>query len=85
MSTNLGHHCGMMGGDGVGAEGGIGAGGEVFCLMQVLALINHGGRCYPTTTMRPYSQRRSLQQSANMLGNRLVLLKLEKSIIINVN
>ncbi len=73
-----------MRGGSEGAEGRIGAGGEVFCLMQFLALINHGGRHHPTAAMRPHSQRRSIQQSANMLGNRLVSLKLEKVINSNV-
>jgi hypothetical protein len=68
----------MMRGGGEGAEGGIGAGGEVFCSLQFLTSINHGGRRHPMAAMRPRSQRRSIQQSANMLGNRLVLLKLEK-------
>ena len=39
---------------GVGAEGRIGAGEEVFCSMQFLASINHGGRSGPTAAMRPY-------------------------------
>ncbi len=69
---------------GVGAEGGIGAGGEVFCSMQSLASIDHGGRHGPTATMRPYSRLLSIQQSTNILGNRLVSLKLEKVIINNV-
>jgi hypothetical protein len=75
VSADSGHHGGMMRGSGVGAEGGIGAGGEVFCLMRFLASIDHGGHRHPTTTMRPHSQRRSIQQSANILGNRLVSLK----------
>ena len=74
-----------MHGGGVGAEGGIGVGGEVFCLMPFLASIDHGGRHRPTATMRPHSRCRSIQQSANMLGNRLVSLKLENSIIISNN
>jgi hypothetical protein len=73
-----------MHGGGVGAEGGIGAGGEVFCSMQFLASINHGGRRCSTAAMRPHSWRRSIQQSANMLGNRFVSLKLEKVINSNV-
>jgi hypothetical protein len=83
-SANLGHHGGMMRGGGVGAEGEIGAGGDVFCSMHFLASINHGGRHHPTAAMRPHSQRRSIQQLANMLGNRLVLLKLGKVINGNV-
>jgi hypothetical protein len=59
----------MMRSGGVGTEGGIRAGGEVFCLMQFLTLINHGSRRCPTAATRPHSQRRSIQQSANMLGN----------------
>jgi len=70
---------------GVGAEGKIGSGGEVFCSMRFLASIDHGGRRPPTATTRPHSRRGSIQQSANMLGNRLVLLKLENSIIISNN
>jgi hypothetical protein len=71
--------------DGIGTEGGIGVGGEVFCSMQFLASIDHGGRRRPTATTRPQSRRRSIQQSANMLGNRLVSLKLKNSIIISNN
>jgi hypothetical protein len=63
-----------MRGGGVGAEGGIGAGGEVFCLMQFLASFDQGGHRRPTAAMRPCSRHRSIQQSANMLGNRLVSL-----------
>ena len=68
---------------GVGTEGRIGAGGgEVFCSMRFLAWIDHGGRRRPTASTRPHSQDGSIQQSANMLGNRLVLLEIENSIII---
>ena len=69
---------------GVGTEGGIGAGGEVFCFMRFLASIDHGSRSGPTAAMRPYSRLLSVQQSTNILGNRLVTLKLEKVIINNV-
>jgi hypothetical protein len=69
----------MMRGGGGGAEGGIGAwGGEVFCSMRLLASTNHGSCRHSMAAMRPHSRRRRIQQSANMLGNRLVLLKLEK-------
>ena len=71
---------------GVGAEGGIGAGGEVFFSMQFLALINHGGRRGPSTAaMRPYSRLLSIQKSTNILANRNTSLKLEKVIITNNN
>jgi hypothetical protein len=39
----------------------IGAGGEVFCSMQFLASIDHGGCRRPTAAMRPYSQRGIIQ------------------------
>jgi hypothetical protein len=42
-----------MRGGGGGAEGGMGEGGEVFCSMRFLALINHGGRGRPTAAMKP--------------------------------
>jgi hypothetical protein len=77
------HHGGMMHSSGVCTEGGIRAGGEVFCSMQFLVSINHGGPCRPTATTGPHSRRESIQQSADMLGNRLVSLKLEKVIINN--
>ena len=74
----------MMHVGGVGTEGGIGAGGEVFCSMRFLASIDYGGRRGPTATMRPDSRLLSIQQSTYILGNRLVSLKLEKVIINNV-
>ena len=60
----------MMRGGGVGAEVGIGSGGEVFCSIRFLASIDHGGLRRPTATTGP--------KSADMLGNRLVSLELEK-------
>jgi hypothetical protein len=76
----------MMRGGGVGAEVGIGSGGEVFCSIRFLASIDHGGLCRPTATTRPYSRRESIQQSADMLGNRLVSLELEKvSLLISIS
>ena len=35
-----------------GTEGGIGAGGEVFCLMLFLALIAHGGCRHPSAAIK---------------------------------
>ena len=67
-----------MRGGGGGELGGIGPGDEVFCSMQFLASIHHGGRCRPTAAMKPHSRLLSIQQSTNILGNSLVLLKLEK-------
>jgi hypothetical protein len=69
----------MMCGGGGGELGGVGSGDEAFCLMQFLVSINRGGRHRPTTAMKPHSQLLSIQQSANILCNRLVLLKLEKN------
>jgi hypothetical protein len=70
---------------GIGTEGGIGAGGEIFCSMRFLESIDHGGRRGPAAATRPHSRRGSIQQSANMLGKRLVSLKLENIIIISNN
>jgi hypothetical protein len=81
MSAYSEHHGGSCGGGGLGTEGGIRAGGEVFCSMRFLASIDHNGRRRPTAAMRPHSRLLSIQQSTNILGNRLVLLKLEKVII----
>ena len=67
-----------MRGGGGGAEGGMEEGGEVFCSMQFLASIDHGGRRRPMAAMKPQSWLLSIQQSANILCDRLVLLKLEK-------
>ena len=75
-----------MRGSGGGELGGIGPGDEVFCSMPFLASIDHGGGRRPTATMMPHSRLLSMQQSANILCDRLVLLlKLEKNIIINVH
>ena len=67
-----------------GAEGRMGEGGEVFCSMRFLASIDHDGRRRPTAATGPHSRLLSIQQSTNILGNRLVSLKLEKVIINNV-
>ena len=64
--------------------GGVGPGDEVFCSMRFLVSIDHGGQHRPTTAMKPHSWLLSIQQSANILCDRLVSLKLEKTIIINV-
>ena len=68
----------MIRGGGGGELGGIGPGDEVFCSMRFLASIDHGGRRRPTAAMKPHSRLLSIQQSTNILGNRLVSLKLEK-------
>ncbi len=41
---------------GGGAKGGMGEGGEIFCLMQFLALMDHGGRRCPMAAMKPHSR-----------------------------
>ncbi len=73
----------MLGGGG-GKLGGIGPGDKVSYMMQFCASINNGDHRRRMTTTGPHSQLLSIQQSANILCNRLVLLKLEKTIIINV-
>jgi hypothetical protein len=74
----------MMRGGGGGAEGYMGEGDEVFCSMRFLASIDHGGRGRPTAAIKPHSRLLRIQQSANILCDRLVSLKPEKTIIINV-
>ncbi len=74
----------MMHGGGGGAEGGMGEGGEDFRSMGFLASIDRGSRGRHTAAMKPHSRLLRTQQSANILCNRLVSLKLEKTIIINV-
>ena len=74
----------MVLGGGGGELGEIGPGDEVSYTMQFCALIDDGGHRCHTTAMGPHSRHLSIQQPANTLCNRLVLLKLEKTIIINV-
>jgi hypothetical protein len=74
----------MKCGGGASKLGGIGPGDKVFCSMQFLASIDHGSQRHPTAAMKPHSRLMSIQQLANILNDRLVLLKLEKTIIINV-
>jgi hypothetical protein len=74
----------MMLGGGGGKLGGIGPGDKVFYMMRFCASINDGDHCHHTTAMGPHSRLLSIQQSANILCDRLVLLILEKTIIINV-
>ncbi len=73
-----------MRGGGGGELRGIVPGDEVFCSMRFLASIDHGGRRRHAAAMKPQPQLLSIQQSANILCDRLVLLKLENTIIINV-
>ncbi len=44
-------------------------------------LPNHGGRHCPMITMVPFPRHRRIQQSANMLHNKSMLLKLENIIV----
>ena len=74
----------MMGCGGGGAEGGMGEGDGVFCSMRFLASIDHGNRGRLTAAMKPHSQLLRIQQSANILCDRLESLKLEKTVNINV-
>ncbi len=84
MSADLEHHGCMMLGGGGSKIGGKGPGDEVSYTMQFRASIDNGEHRCHATAMGPHSQLLSIQQSANILCNRLVLLKLEKTIIINV-
>jgi hypothetical protein len=58
----------MMYGGGSSEIGGIGPGDQFSYTMGICALLDHGGRCCPMATMRPYSQHQSTQQSANATG-----------------
>ncbi len=80
-----GHCGGMMHGGGGGKIGGRGTGGDDSFNRQVHTLIDHGGRRHPMAAMRPHSRLLSIQQSANILWNRSTSLKLEKTIINNLN
>jgi hypothetical protein len=73
----------MMLGGGGGELRGIGPGEEVSYTMRFCASIDNGDHHCCTTAMGPHSQLLSIQQSANILCNRLILIKLEKTIIIN--
>jgi hypothetical protein len=66
-----------MRGNGGGELGGIGLGEEFSYTMQFCASIDDGGHRHCTTVMGPHSRLLGIQQSANILCNRLVLLKLE--------
>jgi hypothetical protein len=67
--------------DGGVKDGIIGAGGDYSSSMRTGASIVDDGRRCPTVATRPHSWLLSIQQSTNILGNRLVSLKLEKAII----
>ncbi len=84
-SSRKGHFWGMMHGDGGSKVGGRGIGGEDSYNRQICTLIDHGGRRHPVAAMGPHSRFLSIQQSANILCDRTTLLKLEITIIINVN
>jgi hypothetical protein len=80
----VGNHGGMLCGGGGGKMEGIGPVDEVFYTMPFRQSINNGGHRRCTTTVGPHSRLLSIQQSANILCDRLVSLKLEKTIIIYV-
>jgi hypothetical protein len=73
-----------MCGSGGGKIEGIGPVDEVFYTMRFCRSIDDGGHRLRTTTVGPHSRLLSIQQSANILCDRLVSLKLEKTIIIYV-
>ena len=68
----------MCGGGG-SKLGGIGPGDKVSYTIQFHASINDGGHHCRTTAVGPHSRLLSIQQSANMLYDRLVSLKLEEN------
>ncbi len=73
----------MRGGGGSKIEV-IGPVDKVFYTMRFCQLIDDGGHRRRTTAVGPHSQLLNIQQLANIQCDRLVLLKLEKTIIIYV-
>jgi hypothetical protein len=71
-----------MHGDGGSEIGGGGIGGEDSYNRQICTLNDHGSRRHLVAAMGPHYW---LQQSASILCDRTTLLKLEITIIINVN
>jgi hypothetical protein len=67
----------LRGGSG-GGIGGRGTGGDDSYNKQILTSIDHGGHRCPMAAMGPHSQLLSIQQSANILCDRTMSLKLEK-------
>ncbi len=67
----------MRGGGGGKIEG-IGPVDEEVYTMRFRRSIDNGGHPRPTSAVGPHSRLLSIQQSANILCNRLVSLKLEK-------
>jgi hypothetical protein len=67
-----------MRGGGGGKIGGIGPGDKFSYTMGLCASIDHEGCRHPMAAMGPHSQILSIQQSANILCNRTMLLKREK-------
>jgi hypothetical protein len=74
----------MMRGGGGGKIEGIGPVDKVFYTMQFCRSIDDGGHRRRTTAVGPHSRLLSIQQSAIILCDKLVSLKLEKTIIIYV-
>ena len=74
----------MMRGGGGGEIEGIGPVDEEVYTMRFRRSIDNGGHRRRTTAVGPHSRLLSIQQSANILCDRLVSLKLEKTIIIYV-
>ena len=73
-----------MRGGGGGKIKGIGPVDEEVYTMRFCRSIDDGGHCRRTTAVGPHSQLLSIHKSANILCDRLVSLKLEKTIIIYV-
>jgi hypothetical protein len=63
-----------MRGSGGGKIGGRGTGGDNSYNRQVCTSIDHGSHHRPMAAMGPHSRLLSMQQSANTLWNRSILL-----------
>ncbi len=84
-SSGRGHHGGMMLGGGGGEIGGRGAEGDDSYNRQSPTSIDNGGRSRPMAAMGTHFRCLSIQQSAIILCKRTTPLKLEKTIIANIN
>ncbi len=74
----------MLCGGGGSKEGRKGAGEDDFSTMRIVASIDHGGRRHPTAATGPHSRRRDILQSAIMLRDNSMSLKIENILDITI-
>jgi hypothetical protein len=73
-SSGQEHHWRMMHGGGGSEIGGIGPGDEFSYMMGLRAMMDHEGHRCPMAAIGPHSRLLSIQQSANILCDRTMLL-----------